>query len=463
MYFNADAIFVGKVVGSSNESVYEDRSEYNANASNSTPTKQIKYAVGKISFEVLESFVGTNKETQFNISDKGSTCDFRFQTNQTYLIFAFKNNDGTFSSSICSPTKLLQDAEKDLEFLRNPPKSGSGAKIFGTVYESINDYSEENRSAKEMKNQKIKIQSTSNPKKVYFTQTNSEGKYEVNVSVGNYKISPLIPKYFTYEISRYSYPNTKIIKAQDRHCEELTFLIKNDSKISGKILDSNSKPIENITIELYSEKSERSLNAHGEWATSDKNGNFLFQGIPKGRYFLSLNYFEPPDEKMPFSTTYYPNVFSQSKAKILEINNGTKINQLVYQLPPKLKKLNVEGIVTFADGKPVENAEVKLWDEDTDREINPFENIYTDKEGKFVLKGFEGRKYSVRVIIWKKVENSELNVNSSAIQVGIGQSESEVFTLNKNTPKIKIVLNSETTIYNKVLSSISLVYNKFFG
>jgi hypothetical protein len=104
-----------------------------------------------------------------------------------------------------------------------------------------------------------------------------------------------------------------------------------------------------------------------------------------------------------------------------------------------------------------------LWDEDTDREINPFENIYTDKEGKFVLKGFEGRKYSVRVIIWKKVENSELNVNSSAIQVGIGQSESEVFTLNKNTPKIKIVLNSETTIYNKVLSSISLVYNKFFG
>ncbi len=461
MYYKANAVFVGKIVDSSNQRTDEDRSGYNrsANTNFSLPPKQITYAFGKIIFEIEEAFTGTKKDSRFTLESINSTCDFNFQADKTYLVYAFKNKDGSFLTNICTPTNLLENAGKDLDFLRNPPKDGSGSKIFGTVYESINNYSEENLSVKPMKGLEVKIISTTNPKSVFFAITNEEGKYETNVPVGTYEVKPNIPNYYKYEVSLYSNPNTEIIKAEDRQCKELTFTIKNDSKVSGKILDEDGKPAKDITIEIFPENTERDLNARGKWAFSDEKGNFSFSGISLGRYFLSVNYYKMPDDKMPYSRIFYPFSTEQSQAQIFEITNGTKHTDIIFRLPPKLKKRRITGRITWSDGSPAVKADVKLMDKEFNS-TDYFKDIKIDESGKFVLEGFEGREYFIRAIVWEPINESS---NKS-----VAQAESEVFILNSTTTDINLIFDENIPQFepsdepNIFLSTLSFVYNRMF-
>lgn len=449
---DADAVFVGKVVASSETQTVEDRSEYNATANTSNPVapKQIIYASGKIFFEVKEAFSGTKNGLRFTIVDNPSSCSVNFRLDETYLIYAYKSQDGSFSTSLCA-TKSLNAAAEDLEFLRNPPKAGAGTKIFGVVMESVNNYFAEGILAKHLGNAKIEIQSTSSPKKVYFATTDAEGKYETVVPAGTYKIAPVLPKY-QFSESLFG-DDEEIVKAQDRQCENRSFHIKNNSRVSGKIVDENGKPLENIEVELFLENTEPSLNATGESAETDEKGNFSFSGIPLGRYFLSVNFYKMPEDDSPYPRTFYPNAGEQSQAQIIEVNNGTKLNNLVFRLSAKLNKYKVEGKVTWSDGTPAANAEVRLMDEELNT-TDYFKDIVTDADGKFILEGFEGRKYYVRAIVWKTVDESS--------KVSRGQAESEVFTLEGNKSEINLVLN-ENVPQTEDLPLLSKIYRTFFS
>jgi hypothetical protein len=457
LYKDAAAIFVGKVVGSTETRTVEDRSEYSATANTANPIapKQRTYAAGKIFFEVDEAFAGTKDGSRFTLAGTGGSCDFYFEPDKKYLIYAFKNENGTFYSNICT-TKSMDDAVEDLEFLRNPPKVGSGAKIFGIAQESVNNYFAEGMLAKRMADLKIRIQSTTNSKKVYFATTDASGKYETNVPVGTYKISPVIPDYYIGE--PFYDQDADTLKAVDRQCENRSFWIKNNSEIKGRVVDSKGKPLENIEVELFLENTEPSLNATGESADTDEKGNFTFSGVPLGRYFLSVNFFKLPEDEMPYPRTFYPNVAEQSQAQIIEINNGTKRYNIVFRLPPKLNKYKVEGNVTRPDGTPVANAEVHLMDEEYDF-TDYLKDIRTDAEGKFVLEGFEGRKYYVTAIVWKGDESSKRNA---------GEADSEVFVLDGNKFDVNLVLNEnvpENDLPNEPdenFSVISNIYRRLF-
>src|SRR5688572_9994354 len=48
----------------------------------------------------------------------GGDCGYRFETNQNYLVYAHKLEDGTLSTGICSPTKPLEKANEDLQYIQ---------------------------------------------------------------------------------------------------------------------------------------------------------------------------------------------------------------------------------------------------------------------------------------------------------------------------------------------------------
>ena len=58
MYKDADAIFVGKVVGSTKTQTFEERGNYDANTNTETVApKKVTYADGKIFFEVKNRMI----------------------------------------------------------------------------------------------------------------------------------------------------------------------------------------------------------------------------------------------------------------------------------------------------------------------------------------------------------------------------------------------------------------------
>ena len=48
----------------------------------------------------------------------GGDCGFVFKKNRSYLIYAHRLKRDTLTTSICDPTKLLSQAEKDLRLLK---------------------------------------------------------------------------------------------------------------------------------------------------------------------------------------------------------------------------------------------------------------------------------------------------------------------------------------------------------
>jgi hypothetical protein len=63
----------------------------------------------------------------------GGDCGYSFRRGQQYLIYAHKGPQGTLSTNICTPTKLLNKASADLEYFKGLDAPSSGARVYGTA------------------------------------------------------------------------------------------------------------------------------------------------------------------------------------------------------------------------------------------------------------------------------------------------------------------------------------------
>lgn len=102
----ATAIFAGKVV----DIVYADVSE---------PKGASIFKLGKrqTTFHVSKVWKGQDMN-MIVITSNTSQCGYAFQKNKEYIVYAY-GEENNLESSICSRTKLLKNAQKDLQVLDN--------------------------------------------------------------------------------------------------------------------------------------------------------------------------------------------------------------------------------------------------------------------------------------------------------------------------------------------------------
>lgn len=76
------------------------------------------FATVEVIFRVEKAWKGVNKKTvSVFTSSHSASCGFSFRENHTYLVYAFGNDEGRISTSICSRTGRLKDAREDLKQL----------------------------------------------------------------------------------------------------------------------------------------------------------------------------------------------------------------------------------------------------------------------------------------------------------------------------------------------------------
>jgi hypothetical protein len=63
----------------------------------------------------------------------GGDCGYSFRPRQQYVIYAHKGPQGTLSTNICTPTKLLSKASADLEYFKGIEAPSSGGRVYGTA------------------------------------------------------------------------------------------------------------------------------------------------------------------------------------------------------------------------------------------------------------------------------------------------------------------------------------------
>ncbi len=453
-YDRADVVFVGKVVGSKYQKTVEEYVE-SLETSLKPKKKSVTYDVGEIYFEVTEKFGEANIGSRVTIHSTtgGGDCGYWFERGKTYIVFASREGSETDSgissltfggdikeklkpepnrlwTTICSGTRSAESSEAVLKYLRNLPKDGSGGMILGRIDESIKDYSEENLRSKPMPEIQVKAQQTSGDQRAFYGTTDKNGYYEIKVPPGKYLVTLLDSTLYYGELS-----DNEPLEIADKKCELKTFYVVNDSRIEGKVIDADGNPVTDITIDLIPVGKDRNDQGFDyELSQLFNEGKFTFAGLALGRYQISLNYTDKPDEDSPYPTFFYPNTANRSEAEVFEIKYGTKIKDLIFQLPPKLKRRKITGQVLWKNGKPAKNAEVQLVDVEFDDNVF-FDRIKTNANGEFEAVWLEGRKYKLKVIVWQKSTKDNYFF-------GVADTESEVFTLDETTPKFKLVLNN---------------------
>jgi Tissue inhibitor of metalloproteinase len=102
-----DAVFVGKVV---KLEVTRDR---DARPLDGNPADDIRATVA--TREIIKGQPG--KVVEFSTDNGCCYCSFGFEIAEEYLLFAKKEEDGTYFTSVCSRSRMLVEAAADLKTL----------------------------------------------------------------------------------------------------------------------------------------------------------------------------------------------------------------------------------------------------------------------------------------------------------------------------------------------------------
>lgn len=389
----------------------------------------------KLYFEVVESFVGVEEKSLVLVSVGDSIYSLNYKIGESYLIYATKYED-----RLDAPwgNRPLSDAAEDLRFLRDLPASGGlGMKVFGEVSEGVSAVVNETLKRKIISNVKIRFEKAG-AKGVFFeTATDFEGNYEITLPVGNYKVEPVLsaPVYKNISVTLHRLPR---VNAKDGGCLEHSFWLRNNVPVSGRLLYADGTPVEDAFITLLAQEGEINSDAE-ETEKTDKSGKFEFENIPVGRYFLVLNHFEEEDyeadkvdkvlDGLMFPRFFYPQTTEKSKAKLIEIALGQTPKPFEFRLPARFTPKKISGIVFGEDGEPADSASVELKSTDKNSEFKGSE-YRTEKDGKFILKGFAKGEYFIRARDNKKIGDEFVDF---CVQ-------SEKFKIDKASSNFKLIL-----------------------
>ncbi|MFS8084052.1 MAG: carboxypeptidase regulatory-like domain-containing protein, partial [Acidobacteriota bacterium] len=331
-YWEASAVFVGTVIDSRSVTIKEG--EY-------------PHEMRLVRLSLDEAFRGVEgAEVEVLTGFGGGDCGFGFRQTEQYLVYAYQS-EGKLYTSICSRTKSISEADKDLAYIRGLAKAKAGATISGDVVKQTRDA---NGTLVTQTLNGLAVTIDGDQKLQLMTDAN--GRYHVeDLKPGEYLVKLSFPDgLFTPEAERK-------VNVADRGCAEVNFWLETNGRLSGRVLNPQGLPVMRAEI-LIHERDKPRYQGHGDSAYSDEEGRYSFKRTPPGRYVLLIRFDGLTSQTRPFPVTYYPGVSDISQAKVVTISEGQLIQNFDLQMPPLPAEYEVQGSVMWSDGKPAPDARV---------------------------------------------------------------------------------------------------------
>jgi hypothetical protein len=423
-YGKADAIFLGRVVGSAERKSYTDEKG-----------SKTVYDVGTIRFLVQENYKGVpGYEVEIHSGSGGGDCGYWFLRNESYVVYAYRSAEtGNLSTSICTRTQHVSQASEDLEFFRGISKEKSGGTLYGQLKRILGDsYHGPFEEGPKMAGVKITVTGGG---QTIETRTNDGGQFRVTgLPPGDYDAFPELPDKLGMVSTRDNkddfgrFTGRRLIQLTDRSCAEISFAVKFDGVVSGKVVDETGSPAKEVQVNLVSGDDDDK----DWWTWTDKEGHYEFRLVQPGSYLLGFNLKWAPDEKDPYPKTFYPGVKTRSEASLIALGEGEKLKGYDMTLPSRLSQRKLKVSVVWPDGRPAVGASV-------DFEVNGAaslgQRVETDAKGNATITLFHEHHY----IILANAEHNERDVHSQAIEVFV----------DANLKPMRLVLDKEGSGYEE--------------
>lgn len=239
--------------------------------------------------------------------------------------------------------------------------------------------------------------------------TDQDGKYRItDVPEGTYLIAPVAPAFVISDANN-SRGKTVLINEGDK-IEGIDFDLIRGGVITGKVTDTEDHPIveERVSLLSVEQQNQRqsasalSLNFH-----TDDRGIYRIFGIPPGRYRVSVG---EGSANRGFGrgrpahlTTFYPGTTDQTKAALIEIDEGTEATKIDIIVGQKIQGVLVSGrILDGETRKPVPNVSLDLsriviTDAGGSGSYSEGGVVRSDGRGEFSLEKVLAGKYSLSI------------------------------------------------------------------
>src|SRR2546423_4114958 len=160
-------------------------------------------------------------------------------------------------------------------------KAPSGFEISGTVVDAI--------TGQPLSGVHIGIAPVTERNKFRIVITGEDGRFSFdNVSRGKYVLTAQHRGYITQSYDQHEQYSTSIAVGPDLDARNLVFRMRQDSSISGRILDGLNDPVRNAQVMLFHETASGELPATFSINTTDDEGAYYFSHLSPGKYYIAV-------------------------------------------------------------------------------------------------------------------------------------------------------------------------------
>jgi len=410
-YWRVDAVFSGTVVSSGKISV--DYGSFKSDMRSLHMT--VEQPIRGIQTAELDLITGWG----------GGDCGYEFEVGKRYLVYAYREEKSNrLSTSICTRTRPMVEADEDLAFIRALPTSGMEGLIFGQVGRRNHHWKEGEQWYKPVPDAELTIESETTQ---YQAQSDAKGNFRVEkVLPGKYLVKLKLPPGLIRNALQKDEGATIVeneIEVAAHGCAETDFYLESDTRVSGRVLDAEGNPVPKLPLNMRGASADKENINTFLYATTDADGHFEFKIVPPGDYLLGFRIMNSSQaDNTPYPRTFFPGVTSRALATAVSVKEGESLQKLVLQMPPPLTPRTVEGIVVWSDGRPATGASVYL-NLIEEGEMTGFSSAQVDEHGRFTLKLYEGMQYKVSASIQTSARK---NVQSDWIELPINSSKEPI-------------------------------------
>lgn len=240
--------------------------------------------------------------------------------------------------------------------------------------------------------------------------TDQDGFYRItNVAPGTYEVTPSVPAFVPVDV-RESRGKTVLI-SDGENVENINFTLVRGGVITGRVTDADGRPViaQQVFIYRAGDFEQRRGAAPPQvytagGAPTDDRGIYRIFGLLPGRYKVAAgrgeNTFSGPInlERANYSQVFHPDATDQTKAKVIEVGEGTEATDVDIALGPALQTYTIAGrVVDGEKGLPVPNVRL-VFQRQTGQRVESANTVAnSNAQGEFVKEGMVPGKYAILV------------------------------------------------------------------
>jgi hypothetical protein len=378
-YGRATAVFIGTPI-----------SVRTAEQTSTRSPGEIDWLPVTFKFTLEQSFLGVeSREVEVSTGRGGGDCGYNFKLGNRYVVYAYRSQN-RLATSICSRTKLLEDAKEDVDFLRSLSSRAAGITIQGRVERVLHNVAKgDSAPAGPLADIALIVEGGGERREV---RTEQDGNYQLTgLAPGKFKVTVQLPDDLT------TYKAEQELTVADRGCAAVSYQVFDNGRLSGTVLDAEGQPVPRVLVALMDADHPDVEKSWGKLERSDDQGRYSFSALPPGKYLLALNlnrYPQPDDPTDAYPRTYYPGVTDVAKAQIIMLGHGENVRDRNLLLPTRRAPSVIHGKVVWDDGTPVAKAGIGFREVTYD-DARMNNAIEADDQGYFIIKGFAGQTFII--------------------------------------------------------------------